>query len=420
MSGSYALIKVSIDCVPQTLAGLRYAEPGAPDQRARLIVPLTFMRKGTLKGFDMTDGAGRAAPTVGRSEYGGLLVETLLFEIRGSDAAAGQGGTLRDALSRVVDDDPEAARGVADDLVDRGTYEDMPCLDPQKLTDYAASLIHKLAEWCVLIALLPWEEGGRRVIVKYRHHSRQDLDVPPWRTRLQISAGWDSLDVGFDLSYPEGSASHHFEIVIPPDLACERLTMPSTVHPDRNTADISPSGVAHVAGRFVEDEGQVPPLRTERERIVEAKFRVPWHGLRSNTFWIYIITFMILTLGVALPGAQRALLHNAGSAAILLAVPAAVVAVAAGRVESALSALLLRPLRGTIIGCALLLLACAGSIVGQLREPWRETLWICGAAATLLAAMALCGRDVSQSVGDRWHNFRTSEKEAGDEQERSN
>ncbi|WP_282945857.1 hypothetical protein [Cellulomonas endometrii] len=406
--GSYSVTRVSIDCVPHALPGLRYqlddVEPTGPND-SLVLVPITVMQKGALRSFDMRDGAGNAMPVIGRSEYSGLMIETLIFEVGDAAVVGCDTGVLREALHAVVDADPHEAGDVAVDLVVDGTYRGVRCLNPEEMTTYAANLILSLTDSYVMIALLPEQQAGRRQVIKYGHHSVEHFERPTSRDhrsglahvlqvlkdrfgfttgpikRFRLAAGLEAMKIKFDLSHPEGSASHHFEVVIPDGLRCERLNMPAGyAHADRNTVDTTPTGVAHAVAAYDRnpDDGAV------------VEFRVPLEGLRQTAAVVCLITSAMLLLGLLLPGPQDALLSASdGAAALLLAVPAVVFALAVGGGEHEMVAWMLRPLRFVVVGCALLLLACAGSIVGVLHDWARYPMWWAGAVATLVTGITL-------------------------------
>ncbi|WP_087508046.1 hypothetical protein [Cellulomonas iranensis] len=416
--GSYSVASVSIDCVPQALPELRYQlAHEAADRGGQVLVPITMMRKGALRGFDMRDDSGCAVPVIGRSEYRELMVALLMHEL-GDAALAERTELLADALAAVVDGDVEAASHTAVDLVVEGTYLETRCVDASELSTYAAQLILRLADSYVLIALLPEERAGRRQVVKYEHHSHDQYAGLPLKRRrstlgrlqsflyerlsggpvlrFRLAAGLEPATYEFELSHPAGSASHHFEVLIPDKLICTRLTMPGTSgRPDRNTTDITPDGVAHAVATYTEDP--------DDGAMVE--FRVPLKGLRMNAALVCGVTSIMLLLGLLLPGAQQALLDASdGAAALLLAVPAVAFAFAVGEREPDMVALLLQPLRVVIVGCALLLLACAGSIVGVLHDWARYPLWWLGAIMTALTCATLLWTTIRVVVGRVRHH----------------
>lgn len=417
--GAYSVTRVSIDCVPQALPALRYTltGPGAGPGRgeARVLVPITFMQKGPLRSFDMQDSAGRPMPVIGRSEYSQIMTDMLLYELRDAMVENEDEQVLQRALTTVLDADRPVAEAVAEDLVVDGTYRGVQCVRPEEITNYAANLILALADSYVLIALLPESQAGSRQVIKYGHHSteqletrgpqvkgswivkrlaavqaRLDIRAGPVR-RFRLAAGLEALRVEFDLSHPAGSASHHFEMVVPDGLRCERLKMPVVQgSSDRNTVDTTPTGVAHAVATYVVNPSQG----------VEVEFRVPFHGLRQRAALACFVTGAILLLGLLLPGAQSALLRaGGGAAALLLAVPAIVVALAVGSGEHVMVARMLSPLRIIVVGCGALLLACAGSIVGVLHDEWRYPLWWLGALGAMTTALTLAWTAIRAYVG---------------------
>jgi hypothetical protein len=396
-AGTYTTVRVSIDCVIQDFPSLRYLivdRPSAADLLAApVMVPVTYINKGVLRSFDMRGPNGESLPVMGRSEYKARLVDVLMKEVDDAVQLGSDRDALRRALGDILDSDVERALEVASDLVNLGTINGTHSLVSASLTDYSKSLILELASAFVLIALVPPEYAGKRVILKYSHHAKLQPDGLSPIKRLWGAAGLGTLKVAFALSNPTGSASHHLEVGVPPALACTRLAMPSVHTVDRNTQDTMVGGVVHAVAAYPDD-----PID---DAVIE--LRVPWAGLRATTFFVALTTSVIIGLGRFLPGAQDALLKaNDGAAALLLALPAVVLVLAAARRESALEAALLGPLRLIVLICALILFACAASVVGVLHEPWRAALWISGFAVTGMLAILLCARELKGLVGGAW------------------
>lgn len=325
-AGTYTTVRVSIDCVIQDFPSLRYLlvdSPTAADlQDAPVMVPVTYINKGVLRSFDMRGPNEEPLPVIGRSEYKPRLVDVLMEEVAGAIQLGADVDALRRALGDVLDADVDRALEVANDLAKLGTFNGTRVLVPEKLTDYGKSLILKLASVFVLIVLVPPAYAGKRVILKYSHHVKLQPDGLGPIKRLRGAAGLRTLEVAFSLSNPTGSASHHLEVGIPPALACTRLAMPSVHTVDRNTQDLVAGGVVHAVAAYPDDPYD--------DAVVE--LRVPWEGLRATTFFVALTTFVTLFLGQFLPGAQDALLDaKDGAAALLLALPAVVLALAAAR-----------------------------------------------------------------------------------------
>lgn len=389
--GGYTVARVSIDCVPQDLPGLRYSLEGSGhDTDDPILVPVTFMQKGALRQFDMRGPADEPLPVIGRSEYSDLMIGVLAYQIEDAIVPGSDRAALNDALHTLLDEDPDVAAEACALLVSKGLGAGgVRVLESTRLRPFAAALLSSLSSAYVLIALLPGEYARRRVVIKYAHLDPQEVEPLSWKQRWRGAAGQEPLRVGFGLSHPVGSASHHLQVTVPTALRCASLKLPGN-RQDRNTSDAAGAGVVHVAAPYVRDPGEP----------AEAEFVVPWSGMRATTWLVTMLTFAITFLGLVLPGAQGALLDAAdGAAALLLAVPAVAVAFAAGKPESAIESVLLGPLRLVVISCALLLLACAGSIVGVLHEPWRTILWTVVAVAAGCAGAALCSAELKRLLG---------------------
>lgn len=387
--GNYSVVRVSIDCVPQDLAGLKYNLDG---DQVPLIVPVTYMKKGVLRQFDMRGPEGEPLPVIGRSEYVNLMLGVLMYQVGEALVQDADIAKLENAIRIILDDDVAIATEASRSLVELGSVEGTPLVKPDELPGFAKGLLISLAESYVLFVLMPFQYAQRRVIIKYSHHARQDLSGMSAYKRWRGALGLSRLPIAFQLSNPAGAASHHLEVSVPPALSCPMLRMPG-VNIDRNTRDASDGGVVHTASSYTDDPGE-PAV---------AEFEVPWRGTRATTCLVSATTFMILFLGIVLPGAQEALLEAAdGAAALLLAVPAVAVAFAAGRRESAVESILLGPLRFCILFCAFLLLASAASVVGVLCEPLRILLWSSGSALSGMLTVALCTREGKTRLGRWW------------------
>ena len=388
--GDYEVVKVSIDCVPQDLPGLAYAldGPGGGTEDS-ILVPVTYMSKGALRQFDMRGPGGESLPIIGRGEYTGLMGAVLTYQLEGALLPDADQETLRSALDTILDGDPDEALAVSRQLLRDGTAQGRAVLDPASVRGWARELLTSLPLVWVLFALVPREYAGRRVVIKYSHHARQAAERSTLRQRWLGAAGISTLPVSFKLFHPTGAASHHLEVTVPADLSCTSLQMPGQVA-DRNTTDSSDSGVVHGAASYT----------VEPDSLARVEFSVPWAGMRATAWLVSAVTFAVTFLGLALPGAQDALIDAAdGAGAVLLAVPAVAVAFAVGTRESDVESTLLGPLRMWVTVCALWLFACACSIVGVLHEPFRTWLWSAGALLALPASLTLCAREMRRRVG---------------------
>lgn len=387
--GNYSVVRVSIDCIPQNLPGLEYTLT-VDQQLSSFLTPIAYMEKGVLRRFDVRGPGGEPLPALGRIAHADVMRDVLKHELRDALAPGVNLSMLEPALNTILENDIQKAAEVSKDLTESGRDGDGGpiLLQQEKLSTFQQDLLLSLAHNWVLFVLLPPEYAYHRVVLKYSHHALQEVPDNTLIMRWIGAAGLRPLPLAFDLSNPTGAASHHLEVSVPADLTCSLLRMPTSdggqgtaeIGSDMTT-DSAEDGVVHAVSSYRVDPGE--PARVE--------FRVPWRGTRATAWVVAVTTFLILYLGLVLPGAPVALRGTTdGAAALLLGIPAVAVAFAASRRESIVESVLLGPLRVCILTCALLLLACAASIVGSLREPFFTALWSAGAAWTGLLTFVLC------------------------------
>ena len=196
--GSYSVARVSIDCVPQDLPGLRYALVGEPDDtQDPLIVPVTYMQKGALRQFDMRGPNAEPLPVIGRSEYTDLMLGVLMYQMEDAVIAGSDRVALLEALRVILDEDPGAATRASRLLLERGVVADgAHVVEPDLLRGFAVELLQGLTTAYVLFALLPSEYVQRRAVIKYAHHGHQGVERLPWTKRWLGAVGLAKLQCG--------------------------------------------------------------------------------------------------------------------------------------------------------------------------------------------------------------------------------
>jgi len=341
------------------------------------MVPVTFMRKGALKNFDMALAGGEAVPVLGREENLAVATAAVLSELQSADAFRDR--RLVEAVHAIVGGEPDAAAPAFIDLVDEGRHEGALVLDPSQLSQYGVDLLGNLVENYLMIALIPATMAGERTILKYAAH----WDVTnwgrgvSWRRELTAAAGISAAELQVDLSSPADARSYHLEVHAPAGLLASSLTL-SGSGKSTEPPQGEPSTLAHAV-----HSGPDLPDETARLELV-----VPSGGLRMVCLLVALFTAAVFWLERALQGGHGAMLEASdGSVAILLAAPAVALALLSRAAESDITARLLRPLRGIVIGCSALLIMAAASLVGVLHEPFMGALWWGGTVITSLAAM---------------------------------
>lgn len=392
--------RVSIDCVPPASPGLAYeaSERGRKhvrDVSGPIMVPLGYITKGPLRAFDISAETG-PVPVLGRAEYRFLLIGALEYELE--DAARRcQRHNLRRALEVVVDGQTHASEKVAGKLLDQGRFENFSVLNPKEITERAAELLTQLSQRFILVGLVPSELAGTRTVVKYSYHWRTHPYVgrhTPLRTRALTAVGLTSTPWLVEIGRPCDDRSFHLEVHAPAGLQCSGLQLPDSgtdqdLEP-RNLRDTTEDIVAHAVGNYD---------REPSDAYAVLQLAVADGALKAMAFLVSLLTVITLSLALWADGARKTIMEDGdGTAALLLAVPAIVIALLVRPGENQIARKVLAPLRHVIVVCALTLFAVAASIVGSLVEPWLTVLWHAGLFVPALALAGLTLGYVSHAV----------------------
>lgn len=345
--------------------GTTLGEPGSPEQLR--LLPLAFIGKGTLRHFDITAGDGRSLPVLGRRENADAATAALASELIGIEQF--ENADKLAALRRIVDGFPATSIPLGEELFDRGTVGGVAITDPESISIFGTTLVKRLAENFLLVTLLPEADAGARQVLKYSFHWLVQPGASQGALgRLLVFGGFSAAPLAVEVSGPEAAESYHLEVHAPPGLLTAGLTLPaSETGLTSVAADDSVDVIAHAVGSY-----------TDRPGDVEARVQllVPGAGLRLLTALVLAYTSATMALMLFLPGAKGALLGASdGAAAVLLAVPAVVVALLTRQGENVIAARLLMPYRVAVTGCAIALVAVGASIVGVLHEPYMHALW---------------------------------------------
>lgn len=425
LEGDRGRRRVSLDCTPPPEPGLTYGVPSRRRFRRHepgpIRLPVAMISKGAMRDLDATLGDGTPVPVLGRQENGELAYLALAYALQ--RVLGDLPRPLARVLERIVREDSRSARRLANALVREGSVGGQQILDPSVVPEGVKDLILDLASNFLLVLVLPAECVGTRTVVKYSFHWRS---IPPTRTRSRrvdstaatlepadsgavsyvrgrTRRGWRTfrrrirdvrerwatgLGYGtalFELEAgdPSWASSYHLEVHAPVSLACERLALPA---PYQGAAaagvDNQIGTVAHAYAAYPES----PPPRP----TAKLSLGVPLQGLRQITLLVTAFTALVFQLEEHLPGARQALLAAPdGAVAILLAVPAVVIALMVRFDENRLATVLLRPLRVVVLGCAALLVSAAASLVGWLHEPYIAWLWAVGAWSSTAAFLVM-------------------------------
>lgn len=393
LAGPNARRHVSLDLMPPPDVALAYhaaerRSSSIDEVRGSVMVPLTLMRKGALRNFDLRSATGEAIPVLGRQENADLGVAMVLSEIDRADAF--KSPELERAVRAVVDGESSAARKAYLDLTRDGQHEGVTLLRPSELSDFGDQLLHDFCDNYLMVGLFPASSAGERVVVKYSFH----WDLADWGKDVGLirewgaAAGYVPARLAVGLGDPADSASYHLEVHPSDDLLVAAVGLPGVDQTDV-LPDDRPGAIAHAVAAYT-----LPPSEDAWVDLM-----VPGRGLRFVASLVVLFTLTVFWLERLLPGGHEAMLDASdGAGTILLAAPAVVLALLARPSENIITSRLLRPIRTLVLVCSLLLVTGAASLVGHLHEPFMACYWWGGAGATLaMTVYLLCGYVVGAS-----------------------
>ncbi len=335
-----------------------------------------------MRDLDVLDADARPMSVLGRREDGEFALAALLAIYRSEIGEVSR--ALRETLREIVGSERAAGVRVAEDLLDRERCVDGTNVNLDAISELTALWTRDLAANFLLIGLLPANRAGTRQVLKWSANWHIEPGAMKGGRQIAVAAGRDVAEIELPVRGAASAASFHLEVHLPPELAVARLELPPRT-PGEAPACVDESGnpVAHVHAEYEE----VPE---QQDALIHVT--VPWSGLRVTATVSVVLTGIMFLLGIVLPGATDALRSSGeGAAALLLVAPALMIAFSTRSQESIAVSRLLAPLRSVTVGCALLLVAAAASVVGGLERPWYDILWCVGAVL---------------SVGVAWHLWR--------------
>ncbi|WP_183095966.1 hypothetical protein [Nocardioides stalactiti] len=351
----------------------------------RVAVPLATLRKEPLKRLDVTDAAGTAIPIWGTDDNGALATEALVSGLSGVLGRELSTRELEALRSIVFATQPEQyqpalklirdALGVAD-----RTVEGTPLM----------AVAEDLAVNFILVVELPAETAGTRTLVKMQYEGDVNGDGEPTAAYSVVHNAW------FDGAAWSSTRSWHVEVHAPPGLAIHALTASRW---DADDDDIKPLGVSPVLGHTAHVAGQTTPLGSLS--WFELELRPARSGLVSQTLFGALMTGLLLVAGVIFDDALYDAVKDPNRAsavvAIMLAVPAFLLALLSrGQEHGLVSRLLLLPRMINLAVAVVLLFTAAALVLGTDKDYLSCTLRALLAVQFVLfvAAGVVWGRSV--------------------------
>ena len=369
--------KVSFDCTPPLIDTHGFKVEGYTSSNDAL-VPLTLMAKQTLDTVDLRDDAGRSVPFVGTHTNVMLACSALAFiawlQLGKNDAKLLK---IWPRIYSVVADDAGIASRVAVELIQE-----------LKLNEIMEQLFLELASSFPVFARVDPERIGTRQVIKLSYRW-QEVERK-WSIRSLARSFISTLAVGHGFStakYRIGAGAmysaqtYHLEIAAPAGLVARQMELPK----DRFESAVLVRGTSSV----IHARAQYNRFGSFTE-IAEVRFELDPTGLIPRIWWATLGIVSLYFWMLLVPDSIETLLRVADAAtALLLFIPAFLVALNARPPENVLAGRILLPLRIEAIALALALFVSGASLVLGLPPEFIKALWggILGFSSVLLATL---------------------------------
>lgn len=354
--------RVSFDCTP---VGIELGEFSVPDVTTESrMVPLTLMAKELLERFDLSDDAGRALPLVG-SESNALM----------SGAALGfivwiQTGKKDKKLLELWPTIWEIVTAEARQASKAATL----VISQLGLDSVAEQIFLEVASNFLLIAVIPESRAGHRQVIKLSYRWREGRmsnsfrrSARRWLKNWAAGHGLASVSFTVETGSMYAARSYHLEVVGPPELLVRNMILP-VGHNGVTPASLSGSNIIHAKSSY----NRFGSILTSAHVF----FELNPGTLLARMWWAALGVVALYFILVATPRSTETLLRSPDAAtALLLFVPALLIALNARQQENVLAGQLLLPLRVDAILLSIVLFTSGGALVLGLPPHAVWSLW---------------------------------------------
>ncbi|WP_282947181.1 hypothetical protein [Cellulomonas endometrii] len=360
-------------------------------------VPMALLAKGAMRGFDIRDASGQPLSVLRLDEGVDLSLDLLRFLIVQLDQIPFT-PELEVALREILGPNhPDSEELLT--FLDEGTLDGVQAIAPEhvnRLSGVTQRFLLDLNLNFYLYVLVDQETCGQRQIVKFSRSWIQRGMATGRRHLFQAGFGTKAAVVKFKTT-PRDAESYHLQVHMPPGLRAESLTL--LLPQDSMTEDFGGGSVAHVRCSTPASLYAGTPFGAEL--VVSMNDR----GLARQASVLSVAAFLFFLASFVFPGAMQTMRESKDSAALLLAIPAALAVFTLGAREHPLKTQMLVAPRAAIALSAGALVLAATSLTWELRDLWFPIYWTLSLAAT--GACAWLTLQGERSRRRRWRQTTT-------------
>lgn len=351
------------------------------------MLPLTLLRKETLRNFDLRDAAGQPLPMLSRAENERLAAACLIVDAEGLLGAA-LPCELEASLRRVAGGEPEEARAEiqswrrkAKRPTDPNREQWIALCDDESFRDQAEAL----AENFILTAAVDLELD-RRLLYKFSYEEPFDEeDGFGFFKDVGVRLGWRRKGIKIETPGVAACASYHLEMPAPKDLEIDaaHLRLVATSEAQQPPPEDAFDDDRHRAHLYVADVGPG----------ISATALIFLRRCRDSYLWAAFLTGLLIT--ALLAGARPRLeeisrpAQSQTAGALLLVVPTILAAYIVRPGEHRLASRVLLGVRCFLILDAICALAGVALLAGAYQGATLHRAWGIVLAVSVAATLGL-------------------------------
>ena len=372
LEGNRGRRRISLDCTPIGICVDGVDTDSDPE--AQIVVPLSFMAKETLRDLDVVDAEGSALPVLGHDQNAVLAAAAVAFLV----------STFRSA--EVDPDLWSIIYGIAAGPANVAAKEAEMLIAIARLDEVSSALLRDIASNFILMTQMSSDSVGQRRVIKYAYHwetaSAPGFFRRYWRL-LVAGLGFTTFPLSVRLDSIDLAESYHFECKAPSGLISTRVELPADQASSPRVTTLH-SAIGHANGRYT--RGSAP------SQVGSLGFALDRSGLLPRVLGSALAVGLLFVLFLLRPTSYESLTKSVDAAnALLLFIPAVVIAINARSGENMMTSRLLAPLRYISALLSLSLFIAGAMLVLEVSRATSQRYWLiaalfAGAIVVLTAA----------------------------------
>ena len=350
------------------------------------MLPLTMLRKRTLRNFDLRDRQGMPLPMLTKEDNARYAAASLIVNAEGILETA-LPPDLERALRAIVGDRPPGSTDAFEYLKNRAASPSDPrraelrtLLAEESFLDHASAL----SENFVLLAAQELELDRRQLFKLSYEEPSGDEDGLDRAKSMMVRLGWRRKTIVIDVPTVSFSASFHFEVQAPPDLEIDAASLRFEAE---NEGDEAPAEILDDNRERAHLYAPGVPAGITAQAVIYLRRRRD--GYLAAAFLTGLLITALLAAGLARLDQISSPAQSQTAATLLLVVPTLLAAYIVRPGEHRLATRVLLGLRLLVIVEAACAVVATGLLAGGFTGSELKCAWTVDLVVSAVATAAL-------------------------------